>query len=205
MGQSALYIYYINTLYYPKGVKMNIYDITIAGVSGAAPSDGFIDPQTVYAYTNATPSDHPSTYATSLAKSRANRRNKNLINSIQFYSGMHIISMTVGGTPSCDVAPTSLIVRVEIGDVNSISVADESNAGATLTGLPAMKRIIARPLVNSETIMLEVLDPTTNNAPGVNNATAYARAGARFNIETVGPLYTTIAAAEASITLTLVS
>ena len=181
---------------------MSIYDITIAGVTAAAPADGFIDPKTVYAYANISASDKPTSYANSLAKSRANRRHKNVIMAVQFYSGMQIISVTAGGSPSASVAPTNVVYRIEIGDVSLISTPDEHNAGQTLTGTAAIKRIIARALTKSENVMLDVLDPTTATAPG--NTTSYARAGTRFNVETVGPLYASLTLAEAGVTVTAV-
>lgn len=181
---------------------MSIYDITIAGVTALAPADGFIDPKTVYAYTNAADTDKPSTYAKSLEKSRANRRHKNIVLGIQFYSGMHIIRVTTGGSPSANAAPSNIVYRVAVGDINSVTVKDENNAGQTLVGIPAVKRIIARALTKVETINLEVLDPTTSTAPG--NTTAYARAGTRFNIETIGALYANVAVADSAVTVALV-
>ncbi len=182
---------------------MSTYDITIAGVGGAAPADGFIDPKTVYAYANVSSADKPTSYANSLAKSRANRRHKNVVLGVQFFSGLQIVSVTVGGSPSASTAPTNIVYRVTIGNVDSVAVEDENNAGETLKGIPAIKRIIARALIKQESILLDVLDPTTATAPG--NNTAFARAGTRFNVETVGALYANLAAAEAGVSVTLVA
>lgn len=182
---------------------MSIYDITIAGTSGAAPSDGFIDPKTVYAYTNATATDKPTTYAASLAKARGNRRHKNVLSAVQFNSAIHIASVTPGGSPNANTAPTNIVYRVHISDINAISTPDESNKPAKLTGNAAVKRLFARALVRSESVLLEVLDPTTATAPG--NSTPFARAAARFNIETVGALYNTLVAADSAVTITPVA
>jgi hypothetical protein len=183
---------------------MSTYDITVAGVGGAAPADGFIDPKTVYAYMNALATDKPSSYVTSLAKSRANRRHKNVIMGIQSNSGMQIVSITATGSPDANTAPSSIVYRVEIGDINSISIADDTDiTNPPLKGIPAIKRIIANALQNAQTLMLEVLDPTESVAPG--NTTPFARTGPRFNIETVGALHANRSAAEASVTVALVS
>ena len=181
---------------------MSIYDINIAGVTAAAPADGFIDPKTVYAYTNVNANDKPSSYANSLAKSRANRRAKNVVLGLQFYSGVQIVSVTAAGSPTASTAPTSIVYRISIDDINSVKVDDENNAGQKLTGTAALERIVARALCKQETVLLDVLDPTTSTAPG--NTTQFARAGTRFNLETVGALYANVAAAEAGITVTLV-
>jgi hypothetical protein len=181
---------------------MSIYDITIAGTAGAAPADGFIDPKTVYAYGNDTSPTKPTSYAKSLAKSRANRRHKSVVGMVQFYSGMQITNVTLGGSPTADAPASNIVYRIEIADVNAVVTKDENNAGAILTGVPAIRRIFARALAKAETVLLDVLDPTTATAPG--NTTSYARAGTRFNIETVGALYANVTAAEAGVTVTLV-
>lgn len=175
-----------------------LYDITIAGVSAAAPSDGFIDYKTVYVYGNEDAEDVPATYAASLAKARANHRHKSVVMSIQFYSGMQIVNVTLGGTPDSNTAPTSIVYQVDC-DLASVTTPDESSPGDTLTGEDAVKRIVARALVKAETKAMEVLDPTTATAPG--NTTLYARSGPRTNVETVGALYATLTLAEAGVTV----
>lgn len=174
-----------------------LYDITIAGVTAAAPSDGFIDYKTVYVYDNEV-SSVPSTYAASLAKSRANLRHKSVVMAIQFYSGMKIEDVTLGGSPNSNTAPSNIVYQVDC-DLTQVHTPDENNPGTVLSGIPAIKRIIARALVKSETRPMEVLDPTTSTAPG--NNTAWARSGPRVNIETVGPLYASLTLAEAGVTV----
>jgi hypothetical protein len=176
---------------------MSLHDIVIAGVTASAPSDGFIDPKTVYAYTNANPAHAPSTLVLSRAKARANRRHKNVISAILFYSNMKVISTTVGGSPTSDVAPTSITYRVEIS--SPFTTPDESNPGEFLTGDAAIERVIARALVKAETVNLEILDPTTSATAG--NATTWARTGPRFESTVVGALYGSLSAAEAGVTI----
>lgn len=179
---------------------MSVYDIVIAGVTAAAPSDGFIDPVNVYRYTSLNPNDKPTTFVLSKAKSRANRRYKTLVNTIMNTSALRITNTTVGGSPNANTAPTSLTVRVE---VQSISTPDENNVGQTLTGVAAVRRIAARALVRTETVVLEILDPTESATPG--NATLFARTGPRFEETVVGPLYASLTLAEAGITVNTIS
>ena len=182
---------------------MSIYDITIAGVGGSAPSDGFIDYKTVYVYMNASNgSDAPSTLAKATAKARANRRHKSVVTSLINYGALTITTITATGSPNCDTAPSTMVYRLE-GDIARVSTPDEANSGQTLTGMAAVKRIVARALLKAETVGLEVFDPTTSTAPG--NSTLYNRTGPRFFEAVVGALYTVRATAEASITVALVS
>ena len=181
---------------------MSIYDITIAGVGGAAPSDGFIDHKTVYQYTNASSGDVPSSFANSKAKSRANARHRSVVNAIQFYTGLKIIDVTAGGSPNCNTAPSSMVYRVEIDNIANVRIPNPDDGPAYLEGEDAVKYIISLALMKSETRGLEILDPTTAAAPG--NATLAARTGPRFESTVVGPLYTVRATAEASVSIALV-
>jgi hypothetical protein len=186
---------------YLQGVIM-LYDITIAGIGGTAPSDGFIDPKTVYAYMEANKTDLPTSYANALAKSRANVRNRDVMASIQTYSQMEIKSVTATGSPSASTPPSSIIIRVSVNDVADVVTRDENNAGALLTGDAAVKRIIARALVKSMIGVMDIFDPTKTTAPG--NATPAIRTGTRFNTETTGALYANLATAGSSVTITAV-
>ncbi len=181
----------------------SIYDVVITGASGAAPNNGFIDPKTVYSYMENADST-PANYANSLAKSRANHRHKNLIGTLFDNPVMKIVSITPGGSPTSDVAPSNLTVRVEVDGISVVTTRDENNSNAILTGVAAVKRIFARPLIRVSTAVgMEVYDPTQSGAPG--NTTQYARTGPRFVAETVGYVYSTLTAAEAAVSVTQVS
>ncbi len=180
---------------------MSIYDITIASVGGASPSDGFIDSKNVYQYMADASPTTPTNFALATAKSRANRRHKAVVNMIDFYSNFEMVAVIQGGSPTASTNPTNMVYRV-MGDLANISTRDELNQGQTLVGEAAVKRIVARALAKTEKVGLEVFDPTMSTAPG--NATSYNRTGPRFIEETVGPLYGSLAAAEASVTVTLV-
>lgn len=177
-----------------------LYNVVLSGVTAAAPSDGFIDPKTVYVYMNEDVNNKPTTYANSTAKARANRRHRNIINTVIHYSDMKIVSWTVGGNPTSNVAPTSITYQVE---TNGFTTPDENNQGQFLSGSLAIERVFARALIRpTETIQLEVYDPTLTTAPG--NSTPWARTGPRFENIAVGPLYASIAAADAGIVVTSV-
>lgn len=179
---------------------MSIYDVTITGASGAAPADGFIDSKTISAHLAVNADAKPTTYAQSLAKSRANRRFRNLVHALQFYAPeMEIVSVTLGGSPSAITAPTNIVLRLS-GNLEMVSIPDDNEgaeAGDILEGEEALIRVIGRVLNRSESRNMTVYDPTL----GVSNGTTveYARRGEVTNTETIGPVYATLTAAEAAV------
>lgn len=176
---------------------MTTYDITIAAVTGSAPSDGFIDPKTLGQYMNETPATVPTTYAQSLAKSRANRRYRHVVFGLQAHTPLEVVSTTVTGGTAI-VAPTSITFRVKSS--SAVTVADSENEGEMLSGADAIKRVVANALTRTETTALRVIDPTKGTAAG--NDVEFARAGIRINTEVIGPLFVSLAAAETGIDVT---
>jgi hypothetical protein len=180
-----------------------IYDVTIAAINAAAPSDGFIDRKSSYGYMD-TDADAPNTVDAAKAKMRANRRYKALIMQVHQMCNAYVLSVVAPGA-TADTPPTSLTVRfnIEHGD-DSLIIEDELNPGDWLRGEDALKRCTARALLWSETRHNEHFDPTLiprvkdgETIPGV------AR-GVVLNIETVGALADNLASAEAAITITKV-
>ena len=178
---------------------MSVYQVTITGNYGSAPNDGFIDPTTVYAYVNLG-DGLPTDYPTSVAKSRANRRHKWVVLGVMGNSSLQIVEFNATGSPNCNTAPTTMVYQASSETIPA--TLDENNAGVTLTGVAAVTRFFARCLIRSETLILEALDPTQGVVPG--NSTPYARTGPRFEIQTVGPVFASLAAAEAAITTTVI-
>lgn len=165
--------------------------------SNTDPEEGFLDSNTIYQYIEG--GDIPTFYANALAKARAFHRHRSMILAIQFYSGMRVVNV-VTSDAVVDDAPTQIAYTIEIDDLDSVTTPDELNNGATLTGIAAIERIAARVLTRTWTRALEVYDPTTTTARG--NTTPFARTGPRVVNDTIGPVYSTLAAAEAAISVT---
>jgi hypothetical protein len=182
----------------------SIYDVTIAAINNAAPSDGFIDPKTAYAYMDAS-GDAPDTLANATAKMRANRRYKNLVMKVQTMGNAYVLSTTSDGT--ADTPPTSLTVRFQIEkDDTTLTTEDENDPGTRLTGAAAIKRWVARSMMVEETRNDELFDPTVVPGRDIDgDANAGISRGPVIKKETVGALTATIAEAEAAITVTKIS
>ena len=177
---------------------MSLYQVTITENNEAAPNDGFVDPTTVYQYLSLSDSP-PTTYAASVAKSRANRRHKWVVLGIMGNSSLQITEFNATGTPDCNTPPATMVYQATTEVLPSTP--DENNPGVILTDVAAVTRFFARCLIRSEITMLEALDPTLATAPG--NTTQYARTGPRFDLQTVGPVFDSLSAAEAAITTTV--
>ncbi len=174
---------------------MDRYRINVDNVDADA-AQGFVDPTTIYQYIEA--GETPANYANSLAKSRAHHRHKSIIMAIQFYSGLNVVDV-VPVNSDVDAPLTRVRYIVEIENINSVSVEDETNPGTMLTGTDAVQRIVARVLTRTWTRALEVFDPTTAVARG--NTTPYARTGPRVVNDTIGPVYANLTAAEAAVSV----
>lgn len=194
MPNNTKYFFEITSEY----IMQSIYRVVIAGVTGAAPSDGFIDNTNVENY-RAQGSD-VTTLDQSVSKERANVRFELLRQQIQLEANVYMDEYdAVGGSASA--APTSFAFTafVERGD-DSLFTRDETNNGAPLTGVDALKRWIARSMILSTTLLRELYDPTEGTSRG--NTTPYVRNSlVDQNIET-GALCADLTTATATITVT---
>jgi hypothetical protein len=178
------------------------YDITISTLGGAAPADGFIDSQNTYAYmkANGTP---PSSLPNAKAKSRAYARYKHIVFSLsQFCSLGGVIAVTPTGG-DVNTAPSAIKLTVRMREPAGLVTQDELNAGQTLTGLPAIKRVVARCCIAAQgNYTMEIYDPSTVNERATDGAATTARPKqSSIIMDTVGALAANIAAAEAAITV----
>lgn len=177
------------------------YSVQINALSGPANSDGFIDPTRIEQYlAGGTP---PSSLALSITKERANSRFEILTQTLGFVGNFYISNAIATGA-TANSAATSLTMTVEIERGDSVLVTkDENNAGQTLTGAAALKRLCARALVTGRASdYAEYYDPTATPALTANGATVNAiRVGPRIDKIAVGALANTITEAEAVITV----
>ena len=188
-------------------MSASIYDVVINGASytGAAPADGFIDQTTSYAYM-AQGSAAPSNLANAKAKMRANRRFVNIQNSMQFMCNAYSTTVTATGAGP-NTAASSITIRFTFEHgVSSLSTADENNPGTFLTGAAAIKRCAARAMIRNDVRTMEYYDPTVYTGRLLDGgANPGSPRSAVINSETIGPLAANLAAAEATITVNLIS
>jgi hypothetical protein len=174
------------------------YSVTIAGVVAASPSDGFIDNTKLEQYMAA--GAPATTYVQAQAKERGNYRFRFLQQAVQFEANVYMENMDApGGTGATAPTSFSFTAVVERGD-DVLVTRDETNAGATLTGVACLKRWVARALVRQQTQMGVIYDPTEGTTKG--NTTPAARYGARIEPIVVGALAADLPTAEALITIT---
>lgn len=180
------------------------YDITITTLGGAAPADGFIDSKKLSQYM--TGSTVPASLASAKAKSRGYARYKHLVNCLCQFSALGgVISTTTAGA-TIDTAPGSIVLRVRMGNLESMSTQDELNAGQVLVGLAALERIVARSLIAEHTpYVMELYDVTTMPVRDTDGSdTAAQDRGMTVISDSVGALAASLAAAEAAITIAAV-
>lgn len=181
------------------------YQITIqaSGLGGAAPADGFIDNQNIkdYMAANGTP---PASLANAKAKARAYARYKLLVISLcQFSSTAGPSSITATGA-TIDTAATAFQFTVHMDDLSKLVTRDEQNAGQTLTGLAAIKRVVARSLIAAQmSYRFELYDPTLISERQTDGqATTQRPHTTSIIMDNVGALAASITAAETAITVT---
>jgi hypothetical protein len=193
----------------------SVYYISIAGASGSAPNDGFVDPKKAEQYLanpigadgiNEASLDNFSgfTFANAQAKRRANIRYNEMVAQMGFVGNMYICNVTATGASANTAASTlGFTVYVEHGD-GSLNTWDELNPGALLTD-PAtvLARTISRALVENVVVQADILDPTPRVTEGTYGAVvSVPRYGVRYQSLAVGPVYADLSTANAAITVT---
>lgn len=184
-----------------------------SGVDLAAPSDGFVDPNTLEQYGESLEST-PSglTFALSEAKRRANIRWGQVILQMNLITNCYIEPNSIvvsGGTYNAPPVSVSFQVIVEHGD-SSLYTADELNAGSYLTGTVALSRMICRGLQYVQTPsgsfgdpIANVFDPTSSDTFGTPGSTTSApRTGERMIGLSVGSLASSLTAAAGIVSIT---
>jgi len=149
------------------------YTVTINRIAGSGDSAGFVDATSVQQYmlSNVT----PNTLVDSMNKTRANIRYKNIIENLQSMGNIYVptVNSSGGGINSSPTAIT-MTLEVERGD-DILITQDELNSGEYLYGVAAIKRCIARGLMETRSdYTYAVYDPTmtTANINGVNAGSA---------------------------------
>lgn len=176
----------------------NLYAVSIAAVPLAAPRNGFIDPISIQQYM--AQGSSPTTLAQSEAKTRANIRFMSMVETMQVETNLYIDNVeTPGANAVTEPSQINFVVIAEKGE-DDIVIADENNPGAYLTGIAAIRRMIARSLTHSRDTRWITYDPVPVAAPG--NSTLAVRVGYRFQDISVGKIATSLTTAESYITIT---
>jgi hypothetical protein len=139
----------------------NLYDVTIASISKAAPADGFIDPFRIEYYRAQENAPKGTSMDVMATKKKGFVRWHRIENQLQCLGNIYCSNITApGGTVNATPTSVSFRVLVEHG-IESVSTPDELNVGQVLTGADALKRAVARALCSSLIANQEVWDPTT--------------------------------------------
>lgn len=177
------------------------YSVVITQTLGAAPSSGFVDRHRVETYGLAATPTFVTNFALAEDKRRANWRYKFITQNLGLMCNAYTMDIVAAGADA-NTAPLTFtfVIEVERGD-SVLRTADELNAGQFLTGAAAIKRCVARALCQTETVETDVYDPTPTVGYGnlISPAVPAARVGSRIENLTIGALFGTIAASEATI------
>lgn len=178
------------------------YRVEIAQITGAGDAAGFVDPTRVENYIVAGAA--AGTYAQHTDKERGNYRYKALIQAVQSMGNLYVSDVVLtGGSPAAAPTKVAFTLTAERGD-GMLITADENNAGQELTEADAIKRCLARALIQGRTnLMCDIYDPTSTTGPknGTTSATA-VRTGPRVTTINVAALANNLTTASAAITVT---
>ena len=169
------------------------YGINVTGLTAVLTEIGFVTPTIASIYSQV------STFNNSLAKSRANARWNLLTKLLSFENSPLAISNIVKTAEGPDTPPTAISFTVTYPRYETIYTYDELNNNVLIFGLPAVKRMVARALCASQTIVVPVIDPTSVLAG--DGTSTFAR-GDRVVTLVVGNLASSLSAAEGVTTVT---
>jgi hypothetical protein len=179
------------------GSSIQIYAITLTnGIVGnsASGTDGFVDPTRLETYygqlggwagLETWPTDVLApglTLALSEAKRRANLRYRRIVIELELMGNVFILPASLASNATAVTEGTTLSFQLgaERGAA-SLTTRDELNHGEFLLGAAAVQRAIARALTDSQTLAVDVYDPTPTASTGLGASVSIARFGVRLN------------------------
>jgi len=148
------------------------YTVTINRIVGSGDSAGFVDSTPVQQYMVSGLT--PNTLVDSMNKTRANIRYKNIIENLQSMGNIYVPEVDSDGGINSSPTAITLTLEIERGD-DILTTQDELNSGEYLYGIAAIKRCVARGLMETRSdYTYSVYDPTmtTANINGVNAGSA---------------------------------
>lgn len=144
---------------------------------------------------------YPTTYALSLAKERANMRWEQIVNNLGLLiSPVFLDDVIKTGNFTGEAPVTTMAWTVGYDRPSHLAYEDSTSPGTLLTGVNALKRLVAEALVVDLTGNQEIFDPTIQ---GYGNASARPNPLEIAKI-TAGALDNVITDVEANITVTVV-
>lgn len=140
------------------------------------PNAGFIDPKTYSQYANG--AIDSSGVTASFVKQRGNIRFGFVQQQIQFEQNIYISNVVTNNAANSNPALATVnsitfVATMERSET-PVSTRDENNAGVILTGDAAIKRMVARALIEGSTNLRAAADPT-------GSGVSYGEAGTRVN------------------------
>ena len=178
------------------------FRVTINRIDGAADANGFIDPIKVERYM-ADAMDDADSYEKSKEKERANVRWDWVIQHVQSMGNLYVSDIDTGSADANTPPDVLAFTLTTERDEGMLITHDEQNPGQELTLAPAIKRCIARALMQKrDTVMVDIYDPTKTRNPWDQNAPALERVGARSVALSVAAIVSSLTAANAAITVT---
>lgn len=177
------------------------YNVTIEAVTGASPSDGFIDPTPLKNYIDNDGTNLETGWAkdldSALAKTRANYRWLFVVQQCSLLlNPLYIIDILTPGADQ-DTAPTSVEFTIVYDRPDYLNTVDETDPSVTLSGADAIKRFVARAMCANRETNAVVMDPTQLTG----STTQQVHRGETVEDIVIGPLCNSVTTAEASITV----
>ncbi len=163
--------------------------INATGLGGVAPADGFIDPTPAQNYPTLC-----STIDLAFTKKRANLRWLKLTQTLSEVATPTKVYDFVATGADQDTPATSLEFKISFDRPACLVTADELTPGAELTGMDALKRMVARALIE------DVVTKSYVVGPQVTLSTHIDQSGIKEI--TAGALAATIASTNSKITVT---
>lgn len=185
-------------------MRPSYYQVTMTntGLNTVAPADGFYDPKRIETYM--AEGSVPTTLAQTQAKRRANFRWKRLVEKLGLLGAVHIQPSSIVVTATGLADPTLVTFQLQIEAApDSLYIESEITPGTFLTDTAAIKHCVAKAMVNNETKLLDVYDPTATVGDGMfTSDNLLARRLTRVENLTVGRVANTLTIAEGKITIT---
>lgn len=171
---------------------------TLTGVGGFG--DGFVDNNSASSFIVADGSQWPANLGSATTRARGNLRWRSVIQYLSENATIFSLSNITATGSNFNVTPTSMNFTVAYDRPDYLYAYDELVPGVKLYNQAAIKRWIARGLIQNITSLYPVVDPT--QVTGITGAAGHY--GYNVRLVNAGPLAVDVTAAEAAITVTAV-
>ena len=182
------------------------FRVTIAGstLTAAAPADGFVDNVLIEEYGRANASNYPSNLANARAKARGNFRYRRILEELNAMQTVSLVLDVANGITTANATPTAISFTVVFDRAGYVLTRNElfpDSGTELLTGVDAVKRVVARVFLNSYTTKAEFPRDPASAALGYG----WLREDLAVNTNLTGTLAQKITAAQNAITVTQIN